>query len=108
MRPVQLVDGHHDGHHVLAVQDGDGHNALCLVVGQLIHKVAEMGTLRRKSERRGGYYDFTAIQSCVLALVKTLRVNSDEGSGLKGFTPRRRTAATAAAPPEQQGSYIVP
>lgn len=53
-RPVQLVDGHHDGHHVLAVQDGDGQNALCLVLSEFVHKVAEMRALRSGRRRRGG------------------------------------------------------
>lgn len=53
MRPVQLVDGHHDGHHVFAVQDWDGHEALSLVFGQFVHKVAEMGTLWEGGEGGG-------------------------------------------------------
>lgn len=46
--PVQLVDGHHDGHHVFAVHDGDGQDVLCLILRQLINKAAEMRTLRRQ------------------------------------------------------------
>lgn len=47
-RPVQLVDGHQDGHHVLTVHDGDGQHALSLILRQLVHEAAEMRTLKRR------------------------------------------------------------
>lgn len=49
-RPVQLVDGHHDGHRVLTVHDGHGQDALCLILCQLVNKAAEMRTLKRRHE----------------------------------------------------------
>lgn len=45
VRPVQLVDGHHDGHHVFAVHDGDGEGVLGLILGQLVHKLTVKGRL---------------------------------------------------------------
>lgn len=44
-RPVQLVDGHHDSHHVLTVHDRDGEDVLGLILCQLIHKVAVIRAL---------------------------------------------------------------
>lgn len=48
VRPVQLVDGHHDGHHVFAVHDGDGEGVLGLILGQLVHKLTVKGRLWRE------------------------------------------------------------
>lgn len=31
--PVQLVDGHHDGHHIFTVHDGDGEDVVGLGLG---------------------------------------------------------------------------
>lgn len=44
-RPVQLIDGHHDGHHVFTVHDRDGEDVLGLVLGEFIHKAAVMRAL---------------------------------------------------------------
>lgn len=42
---VQLVDGHHYSHHIFTVHDGDGEDALGLILCQLVHKVAEVRAL---------------------------------------------------------------
>ena len=42
---VQLIERHHDSHHVFAVHDGDGEDALGLVLGQLIDEVTEVRAL---------------------------------------------------------------
>lgn len=54
VRPVQLVDGHHHGYHVFAVQDGHGHDVLGFVLGQLVNKAAEMGALWSRRREDGG------------------------------------------------------
>lgn len=56
VRPVQLVDGHHHGYHVFAVQDGDGHDVLGLVLSQLINKVTEMRALWSRRREDGGVF----------------------------------------------------
>lgn len=50
-RPVQLVERHHHGHHVLTVHDGDGEDTLGLVLRQLVHKFAVVSALCRERER---------------------------------------------------------
>lgn len=73
VRPVQLVDGHHDRHHVLTVHDGDGEDVLGLIVCQLVHKVAEMRALRMRKQ------DYSATPNCLLsAPAPTSRLNFDE------------------------------
>lgn len=42
---VQLVDGHHDGHHIFTIHDRDGEDVLGLILSQFVHKVAEMRAL---------------------------------------------------------------
>ena len=44
-RSIQLIEGHHDGHHVFAVHDGDGEDILGLILGQLINKATEIRVL---------------------------------------------------------------
>lgn len=50
-RAIQLVNSHHDSHHVFTVHDRDGEDILRHVLGQLIHKAAEVCALG--GERRG-------------------------------------------------------
>lgn len=47
-RPVLLVESHHDSHHIFAVHNGNSQDVLGLILGQFIHKVAEMRTLGRE------------------------------------------------------------
>jgi len=59
-RPVQLVDGHHHGHHVFTVHDGHRQHALRLELRQLVHKVAEVSALREREREREGERDLIA------------------------------------------------
>lgn len=53
-RAVELVHGHDDGHDVFAIHDGCGQDVLCHIIGQLISKGAEVGTLgSKRGEKRG-------------------------------------------------------
>lgn len=72
VRPVQLVDGHHDGHHVFTVHDGDGDDVLGLILSQLIHKVTEMRALWEEKKR-----EYLIVDNCAVPL-KTSSLNSDE------------------------------
>lgn len=48
---IQLIDGHHDGHHVFTIHDGDGEDVLGLILRQLIHKPTEMRALMRRGKK---------------------------------------------------------
>lgn len=47
MRPRGFVEGHDDGHHVLAVEDGRRQNVAGCELCQLVHKRAEVLVLQR-------------------------------------------------------------
>ena len=76
VRPVQLVDGHHDGNHVFTVHDGDGDDVLGLILSQLIHKVTEMRALWEEKKR-----EYLIVYNCLFfgpVPLKTSRLNFDE------------------------------
>lgn len=52
VRPIQLVDGHHNSHHVFTIHDGDGEDIFGLILCQLVHKVTVMRALRREEMRK--------------------------------------------------------
>lgn len=66
-RPVHLVEGHHDGHHVFAVHDGDGEDALSLILCQLVHEAAEVRTLMKRKQK----WYLVAVNYLIFALAPT-------------------------------------
>lgn len=52
MRPRGLVQGHDDGHHVLAVEDGRRQNVPGGEIRQLVHEGAEVLVLKKHRCRR--------------------------------------------------------
>ena len=75
--PVQLVDGHHDGHHVFTIHDGDGNDVLGLILSQLIHKVTEMRALWEEKKRQSIWL-YTIACPLTLYHCKTSSLNFDE------------------------------
>lgn len=71
MRPRGFVEGHDDGHHVLAVKDGCRQNVAGRELRQLVHKWAEVLVLQRPHRTQVTNVAVTVTSSSLFFFVST-------------------------------------